>query len=155
MGTLYLGIGQLTGLIEVLGPEIAGGAVHEEDLRDRSVFGLDPQLTARYRVANLVDRRAAGFGVKNELSDMTPYGTPQQWASALYRAGFRGIKYRTRFDPGPRAGGLALFDRAGLDPQNWPVSGRLSAWSLRARLLKDFGVRVIPTPSIKDLPLAR
>jgi len=155
VGTLYLGIGQLAGLIEVLGPEIAGGSVHEEDLRSRSVFGLDPMLTTPYRVANLVDRRAAGFGVTNELSMMTPYDLPQQWASALFRAGLQGIQYRCRFDPGPIAAGLALFDRSGQNSKNWPTSGKRSAWSLRKRLFTEYGVRTIQTPSIRDLPAAR
>jgi RES domain len=153
-GTLYLGVGQLAGLMEVLGPEITDGEVSEEDLRTRSVFGLDPKLTGTYRIANLVDRRAAGLGVTNELSDMTPYTIPQQWASALYRAGFRGIRYRTRFDTGPDVAGLALFGRAGSNPQRWPVSGRRSAWSLRAQLLAKCRIQTIPTPSIRDLPPA-
>ncbi len=153
-GTLYLGVGQLAGLMEVLGPEITDGEVSEEDLRTRSVFGLDPKLTGSRRIANLVDRRAAGFGVTNELSNMTPYAIPQQWASALYRAGFRGIQYRTRFDPGPATSGLALFGPAGSNPPRWGVSGRRSAWSLRTLLLEKFGVQTIPRPSIRDLPPA-
>jgi len=38
----YPGTDRLAGLLEVLGPEMSGGAVHVDDLTTRSVYPLDP-----------------------------------------------------------------------------------------------------------------
>ncbi len=74
-GSCYLGTDRLAGLLEVLGPEMSGGAVHVDDLTARSVYPLDPaQLPTP--IANLAHRRAAGYGVTNELSTMTPLSPP-------------------------------------------------------------------------------
>ncbi len=55
----YLGTDRLAGLLEVLGPEMAGGAVHVDDLTARSMYPLDPaQLPTP--IANLAHRRATG-----------------------------------------------------------------------------------------------
>lgn len=87
----YLGTDRLAGLLEVLGPEMSGGAVHVDDLTARSLYPLDPaQLPTP--IANLAHRRATGYGVTNELSTMTPYRCPQQWATALLEAGFWGLR---------------------------------------------------------------
>ncbi len=111
----YLGTDRLAGLLEVLGPEMSGGAVHVDDLTARSVYPLDPaQLPTP--IANLAHRRAAGYGVTNELSTMTPYRCPQQWATALLEAGFRGLRYRTRFDPAPVPAASPSSDRPGSTP---------------------------------------
>jgi hypothetical protein len=66
---------------------------------------------ATLRLANLTNRRALGYGVTNELSSMARYRVPQQYAEVFdqtrgQRGGrrFHGIRYRTRFAPGPLGG---------------------------------------------------
>ena len=150
----YLGTDRLAGLLEVLGPEMSGGAVHVDDLTARSVYPLDPaQLPTP--IANLAHRRATGYGVTNELSTMTPYRCPQQWATALLEAGFWGLRYRTRFDPGPSARGLAVFGPAGLNPWTWPVPQTPTpAVTLRRQLELNCGITIIDTPPPSALPAA-
>jgi len=77
---------RLAGLLEVLGPEMSGGAVHVDDLTARSVYPLDPaQLPTP--IANLAHRRAAGYGVTNELSTMTPTAAPSSGPRPCSRQG--------------------------------------------------------------------
>jgi len=150
----YPGTDRLAGLLEVLGPEMAGGAVHVDDLTTRSVYPLDPAHLPT-PIANLAHRGAAGYGVTNELSTMTPYHRPQQWATALLEAGFRGLRYRTRFDPGPRARGLAVFGPTGLNPWRWPIPDATTpAVTLRRQLTLNCGITIIDTPPLSTLPAA-
>lgn len=151
LGSCYMGMDRLAGLMEVLGPEMVGGAVHIDDLAARSVFFLDPTHLP-VPLADLAHRRAAGHGVTNELST-TPYDLPQQWAAALAGPGFQGVRYRTRFDTG--AGGVAVFGSPGLNPFHWPVPPTPTpAAALRARLTTTCGITVIETPSLNALPSA-
>ena len=39
-------------------------------------------------------------GVTAELASITPYDLPQRWAAAFARAGYQGVRYRVRHDPG-------------------------------------------------------
>lgn len=151
-GSCYLGTDRLAGLLEVLGPEMSGGAVHVDDLTARSVYPLDPaHLPAP--IADLAHRRAAGYGVTNELSTMTPYRCPQLWATALLETGFRGLRYRTRFDPGPGARGLAVFGPTGLNPFTWPVPPiPTPAMALRRQLTIHCAITIIDTPPLSALP---
>jgi len=98
----YPGTDRLAGLLEMLGPEMAGGAVHVDDLTARSMYPLDPAHLPT-PIANLAHRRAAGYGVTNEESTMTPYHRPQQWAMALLGAGSPGLRHRTASIPVPAA----------------------------------------------------
>jgi hypothetical protein len=145
-GTCYLATDELTGLLEVLGPGVVGMVVPPSLLAGRTLFGLD--LAAPVRLANTTSRRAAG--VTNQLAAMTPYGVPRAWASTFRAAGFDGIAYRARFDPGPPARGVALFGRAG--EAGWPVA---ECREIDRRLLdlleRDCGVRVSPTPRLSQL----
>ncbi len=106
-------------------------------------------------IANLAHRRAAGYGVTNELSTMTPYRCPQQWATALLEAGFWGLRYRSRFDPGPSARGLAVFGPTGLNPWRWPIPDATTpAVTLRRQLTLNCGITIIETPPLSTLPAA-
>ncbi len=106
-------------------------------------------------IANLAHRRATGYGVTNELSTMTPYRCPQQWTTALLEAGCWGLRYRTRFDPGPSARGLAVFEPTGLNPWTWPVlQTPTPAVTLRRQLTLNCGITIIDTPPLSTLPAA-
>ncbi|MGZ4533222.1 MAG: RES family NAD+ phosphorylase [Mycobacteriaceae bacterium] len=152
-GACYLGTDRLSGLLEVLGPEMAGGAVHSDDLATPSLFPLDPHHLPD-AVADLAHRRAIGYGVTNELSTTTPYTLPQRWAAALERAGFSGIGYRTRFDTSPGARGIAIFGPTGPNPFRWPSTDIVPATVLRARLATACAITIIDTPSLASLPAA-
>ncbi len=97
------------------------------------------------RTADLLSRRAIGFGVTNELSTMVPYDTPRRWSAALRGSGFDGISYRTRFDTGPTSRGRALFGPAGL-ARHRIVVRRSIDHEFRLRLTRD---RLLKPPGPK------
>jgi hypothetical protein len=150
-GTCYLGTDELCGVLESIGTELGNGVVSSEFLDARRLYRW--RLPRALRLANLVSRRAVGFGVNNELSAVTPYDLPQQWAAALYAAGFEGIRYRTRFDTGASARGIAHFGNSGVAARP-PGTGRPIGQELRDRLRKECGIRVVPPPELGDLEIA-
>lgn len=147
-GTCYLGSDELTGLLEVLGPALSNLVVPPSFVAGRAVFAVD--LPVRVRLANTSSRKAVGFGVTNELAALTPYRVPNAWAATFDAAGFDGIAYRVRFDPGPHARGVALFGPAGA--ADWPVAERRTVDAeLLARLESQCGVRVAAPPRLSQL----
>ncbi len=78
-------------------------------LKDRRAHALD--LPQRVTLAHLTSRKAIGFRVTHELSDLTPYDVPcdvpRDFATLLDgvtdRTGptFDGLRFRSRFDTGP------------------------------------------------------
>lgn len=145
-GTLYAGTDPLTGIVEVIGPELIGGIVSIAFLQQRTVWEIN--YNRPLRLASLAHPRALSFGVTNELSTMVPYHVPQQWASAFHHAGFDGIHYRTRFSTTDTATGVALFDDAG--EHVWPCAAlcRADDQSVVAQL-EGIGISVM-----RDVPLA-
>lgn len=117
-GTLYAGSDQITGVVETIGPELSGRTIARQFLDDRIVWAL--AYDRAVVLADLSADEAVGFGVTNELSTMVPYVIPQTWANAFQQQGWDGISYRTRFNTGATATGVALFDDAGSHP-GWPV----------------------------------
>jgi len=111
VGTLYVGTDVLTGVMEVIGPELLGRTIGIRHLRDRALWQL--AYDRALELADTCHSKAVAFGVTNELATMVPYDIPQQWALAFNEAEWDGISYRTRFMTGPSATGLALFDAAG------------------------------------------
>ena len=110
-GTLYAGTNPVTGVLEMIGPELHRRPISREFLATRAIWvlGYDRSLN----LADLQHPSATGFGVTNELATMVPYDVPQAWAEALAAEGLDGIAYRTRFVTDVEATGLALFDEAG------------------------------------------
>lgn len=149
-GTCYLGTDEMVGLVEAIGPEMSGRTVSAEFVARRSIYGLDTERG--YKLADTASRRAIGFGVTNELTTMVPYDVALRWASALDSAGFGGIAYRTRFDTGLAARGVALFGPTG--PAPWPVAARREVdASMRVRLAEECGIIVAPPPSLAGLDM--
>lgn len=118
-GTCYAGTDEFSGILESIGWEWAGGQpLTLAFVRMRTLHSSSAVLTGP--LANLASRKAIGFRVTNELSDMTPYDTPRAYArllDAARRAGkqvFAGIRFRTRFDTGSTIRGVALFGDVGL-----------------------------------------
>lgn len=111
LGTLYAGSDPITGVLEVIGPEMMERPISRQFLSDRTIWtvGYDRAV----ELADVSYERALGFGVTNELSTMVPYDVPQAWAEAFVGEDFDGIRYRTRFSTGQEPTGIALFDEAG------------------------------------------
>ncbi|MEE3851330.1 RES domain-containing protein [Gordonia sp. LSe1-13] len=122
-GTCYLGLDEVAAVREAIGPEIVEfGFITAEFAAARRVSRL--RLPKAHRVADLTASAVADFGVTRELSAMTSYDVPQQWATALARRA-DGILYQPRFSTGPDAQAVAIFGEMG-DP-GWPhPSGRES-----------------------------
>jgi hypothetical protein len=146
-GTCYLADDPVLAVLEVFG-DLWPGVVSAEFLSMRRLWTL--ALPSQCDAADTTVRAARGFGVTAELATVTPYELPQRWAFALAAAGFDGIRYRARHDPG---GGraLALFGAAG-ERTRWR-RGRSSpiAGPLLERLRREAGVVVAPIPDASDL----
>ena len=84
---------------------------------------------------------------------MTPYDVPRAWAAALYVSGYAGIRYRTRFDVGPDAHGLALFGDAG--ERSWRAydDGPADAPAIIERLQRECSVTVADRPRLDQLDI--
>jgi len=111
LGTLYAGSDPITGVVEIIGPEMIERPISRAFLAERMIWTLsyDRALV----LADLIQETALGFGVTNELSTMVPYDVPQAWAEAFADENLDGISYRTRFSTGKQTTGIALFDEAG------------------------------------------
>lgn len=135
------------GILETIGPELAGGVISSVFLDQRRLFSWEPPEPLR--TADLSSRRAVGFGVTNELSAVTPYAMPQRWAAALSES-FGGITHRTRFDTGPVARGVAHFGPAGLAERR-AGPGRRIGEDLRQRLHHECSVTALAPPLADEL----
>ncbi|SEB92057.1 RES domain-containing protein [Paramicrobacterium humi] len=109
-GTLYLARSAHTAVMERVAAPIAQGATggpkrNRSLLREgkvgweqaRHILIWEIESREPVRLADLTTRRAADFGVTNELTSTSHYELARQWASAFERAGFGGILYNSRF----------------------------------------------------------
>ena len=111
LGTLYAGSDPLTGVVEMIGPEMIERPISRAFLAERTIWTLSYDRVLI--LADLIQETALGFGITNELSNMVPYDVPQAWAEAFVNESLDGISYRTRFSTGKQSTGIALFDEAG------------------------------------------
>jgi len=140
-GTLYVALSELGALIEVFR---SGTVVSEAEVAVRrlSTLSFEPAL----RVADCASGRARGFGITAEIHSSPDYELTQAWARALAAAGFVGIRYRLRHDPGQRELGIAFFGRRAEDESIRVAATDLIAEEQLRRLARRFGVIVAPTP---------
>lgn len=151
-GSCYVADDDLTALLEVLGPTLAGGVVASDSLDSRRLRTLRlPNDTA---TADTTSRRAVGFGVTAEIGTSVAYDCSRRWAAALHAAGFDGVRWWPRHDPARAGRAIALFGRAGAR-RSWPRGRerRIDA-ALRSRLVAECGVRVAPRPRLDRLTIA-
>jgi hypothetical protein len=147
-GTCYLAHDEIGALLELIGPELADGVVSQEFLAARRIHRL--ALDTEVVLADTASRRAAGFGITNELATTADYAIPQAWAAALHVHHFGGLAYRLRFDPGTSAGGVALFGPTG--QRDWPTgAGRAVDEDARQRLRRECGITVAPRPRLDQV----
>lgn len=151
-GTCYLATDDLAALIEVLGPEMAGGVVAAESLDARRLRSL--RLPKPALAADATSRRALAFGVTPELGTIVPYDVPQRWAAALHAAGFGGIRWWPRHDPARSGAAFALFGGSGVRT-SWPKGReRVIDAELRDRLTSQCGISVARRPRTDCLTFA-
>ena len=151
-GTCYLTTQPLTALIETLpsGDGDAIGAIDRTHFAGRVLHRL--RLPGRRRLAHIAARKAAAFGVTNELATMLPYDRPRRWALAFAAHGLDGVWYRSRADLGPSARNVALFGPAG-EAKRW-AKGSASDIddALIDRFATTFGITVLDRFSEDDFP---
>lgn len=151
-GTCYLATDPVSGLLESIGPEWATGRpLTRAFVTGRTVHALD--LPQRVTLANLTSRKAIGFRVTNELSDMTPYDVPHAFAT-LFDGGDRPKRARVRRPPVPQPFGHRRYDpRGGVIRR----SRRADVVDLREvdepllDELRALGVLVTDPPALADL----
>lgn len=150
-GTCYLASDEIAALLEVIGPNRLGGGVCREFFDARRLRRL--RLPAKRRLADLVARRAAAFGITGEIGSLVPYDLPQRWARRLHRATFEGVIFHLRHDPSA-AEGLALFGPTG-ERKAWR-RGREEPLDdeLLGRLERDCGLEILDRPRASQLRFA-
>lgn len=142
-GTCYLATDALTAVLELVGPELAGGAVATGTLDKRRLRELE--APGDRSLADPTARRASAW-VTAEIHDLVPYGLPQRWAAALAAAGAEGVRYFVRHDPSRAAYGVALFGEAG-ERRGWPRGReRPIGAALRRRLAEECAIAVLDRP---------
>jgi hypothetical protein len=119
--------------------------VDEEDVLRRRHFRA--ALRKQLRLADCCVPGAGRHGVNGEIHTTTDYEITQAWASAFASAGFAGIRYLCRSDPGMSLVGYALFDEAGEPPpRRWPAGEDTPIGEDVLREAESFGLSVRPTP---------
>jgi hypothetical protein len=116
--------------------------VPEAELEIRRIVRLDlpPVL-----LADCSSGLCREFGLTGEIHSTPDYALTQAWAAAFAAAGFDGIRYLLRHDPGQRLAGIAFFGPAGAASRPFHPSEPIGAGVIE-EAERRFGVRVIPTP---------
>lgn len=142
-GTCYLALTPLGCFIEVFRD---GALVPEAELAGRLLTSL--ALPSAVSLADCTSSRSRAFGITAEIHSTPHYERTQAWAAAFESAGFHGIHYFLRHDPGQRLTGVALFGPAGAGSE---ASGYLQRQGrpIGSEILKEaasrFGIGTIPT----------
>lgn len=142
-GTCYVGLTDLTAISETI---VRGQSIlMRTDLQDRIIREVG--LPKRFRLADLTDRRAAGFGVTRDFGTDFPYDRCQSWASAFDAMAFEGLHYWARHDLSGVGVSLALFGLQG-ERTSWRVGKGIALASDRwvRRIQDELGVRVEDAP---------
>jgi len=116
--------------------------VPEAEVETRRVAHLELPPT---QLADCSSSLCREFGLTGELHSTPDYALTQAWAAGFANAGFDGIHYLLRHDPGQRLVGVALFGPAGEPPWPFPPSEPIGAGVI-AEAERRFGVRVAPAP---------
>ncbi|WP_241665660.1 RES family NAD+ phosphorylase [Prescottella subtropica] len=129
-GTCYLALDEHTSIRETVGAVLAtAGVISEEFAADRRLSTL--AVPHDHRLADTCADTAADFGLTRELSTMTPYAVPQEWAAAFDRVTFAGLRYQTRFTTGTNPNAVSLFGEAG--EADWPADPSPEPFVVAAR----------------------
>lgn len=155
-GTCYAGTDELSGILESIGYEWASGSpLTLAFLRSRTLHTAVTADLLDRPLANLTSRQAVRFRITNELSDMTPYDIPRAFARLIdaartgSRRVFGGIRFRTRFDTGNTARGVALFGDAG--PRTGVSATEQEITDLLVDALVELGLTIDRPPPLSML----
>lgn len=147
-GTCYLAMDGVSALLEVIGPELEGGAISAAFLQTRRLRKLS--VPQEHVLGDLTSRAAGHFGITGEIGTVVPYDRPQAWAAKLRAAGLQGLLYWLRHDPA-RKEGVALFGPHG-ERKGWrrgreqEISGELLV-----RLRNECGIEILDVPHSRQL----
>lgn len=109
-GTCYLAQSQVGAFLETLG---GFRPLPQELVDERQMSEL--QLHYGGRVADVTHESVVGeYGIFGDLSADSGRKLTQQWALALWRAGFGGVQYLAHHHPGFSERAIALFGRPGV-----------------------------------------
>lgn len=160
-GTCYAATRPEIGVLELLCPNWCLGAyprlIAHDPFATKAIY--QRTLISGLTLANLAHRRTIEYRISNELSTVTPYEVTQEHAgnfdsifNGKKRRRFGGIFYRTRYETGGPASGLALFGSEGIqeeetqgqEAQEYPIDDEIR------RLVSLFFVRH-ERPSLRDM----
>ncbi len=119
--------------------------VPEAEVDARRISEIEMPEAAR--LADGTASRSREYGITAEIRSAPDYAVTRAWAAAFQAAGFAGVRYFLRHDPGQMLTGVALFGPAG-EPERPPAA------SARRRISRDvvdevegrFGIRFLPAP---------
>ena len=104
-GVCYLALEPLAAFVEVFGRV---RPVQRSEIESRRLSTT--RVTRRLHLADLTHREVLGrFGITAAHSTGADYGPAQRLSNELHTAGFDGILYRIRHDPGMRLEAVALY----------------------------------------------
>jgi len=115
--------------------------IPETELDDRRISSLE--LSDDVNLADCTSSLARVFGITAEVHSTEDYPCTQRWAAALFAAGFGGIQYFLRHDPGQHCSGVALFGPAGVADYPCPLAEPVGPEILEKAKLR-FGLEVAP-----------
>lgn len=139
-GTCYVATHPLTALMEIVGDL---PTVTRDQVDGRAIATLlFPDVD---RLADMTSPGIARWGLDRRISMGDFYDVSQRWALALRLAGYSGVYYEPRHDPGGEAS-IALFGDPGYQPtQIRLLSDGPIEDDLADELFFQFGIRVMPT----------
>ena len=118
-GTCYLAEEVVGAFIEVFQDWITAPVpIPVEEILARSESHVTPPRLMT--LADCTNPQTLSFGITAEIHASPDRAMTQQWAAAFRSAGFDGVRYFVRHDPGQRRIAVALFGEAGL--RDWPVT---------------------------------
>jgi hypothetical protein len=138
-GTCYAALDPAVAFIEVF---YGFRIVPVEELVD--VVVSTTKAPRMMRLADCASPRAAAYGVTSEINTTVDYALTQRWADALREAGFDGVRYWARHDPG-RGHALALFGPAGEQDDQPDATSQPVDPTLQAQVTRHYGIVFLDT----------
>ncbi len=138
-GTCYAAFDPAVAFIEVF---YGFRIVPTEELVDMVVSTME--APSALRLADCTSPRAVAYGVTSELNTTVDYALTQRWAAALREAGFDGVRYWARHDPG-RGPAVALFGPAGQSEDHPEAATQPMDSALQADVSRRYGIVFLDT----------